>query len=478
MKPRVEIVLAELFVDLHTSGLWPDEKYISDAIVQGDPKEVLIAYREQKHGPNFDLREFFHAHFKADEVKEIDFHSSVGRSPSEHIKALWPFLHRPADSDQEGRSSKVPLPFSYIVPGGRFQEVYYWDSYFTQLGLLLDGHQNWVLDLLQNFEYFILNYGHIPNGNRTYFLSRSQPPFFALMVEAYAQSTSDPEAVYTRFKDALIREYEYWSAPHRQIKGFTRYWDQENAPRIEMYRTDLEWQQHAESHPEFYRHLRAACESGWDFSSRWMRDKNDLGTLYTLDIAPVDLASLLFFLEDLLARITGEKRFHIAAQKRKTSLQNDFWTERGFEDIDLHTEEGTGVLSAASLFPLFVGAATQAQADQTAEIVKEQLLQKGGITTTTIASGQQWDAPNGWAPLQWIAVKGLQRYGHEQLAKTIAERWIATCNTIYYAKGKFVEKYNVYEPENLSKGGEYHLQDGFGWSNGVYLALEDFIKRY
>jgi alpha,alpha-trehalase len=478
MSTPVEVTLAELFVDLHTSGLWSDEKYISDAVVQGEPTEVLSAYRAQKEHSDFDLRTFFDENFAPVEVKEIGFGYEQQRSPSEHIHALWPYLHRPADTNAKGRSSKVPLPHSYIVPGGRFQEVYYWDSYFTQLGLLLSGHHEWVLYLLLNFEHFILTYGHIPNGSRTYFLSRSQPPFFALMVDAYAQRSDDPNAVYERYKNALIKEYDFWSAEHRNVQGHTTYWDAENAPRIEMYRTDLEWVEHAKSHPSYFRNLRASCESGWDFSSRWMSDSQDLGTLRTLEIAPVDLASLLYFHEQLLHCITGEERYQHAAAKRKESLQMDFWTERGFEDIDLKTSEGTGVLSAASIFPLFVGAATEQQAEKMAAIVKEQLLQKGGITTTTITSGQQWDAPNGWAPLQWIAVQGLHRYGHAELAKTIAERWIETCDTIYHAKGKFVEKYNVYEPENLSKGGEYDVQDGFGWSNGVYLALENYLATY
>ncbi len=154
-----------------------------------------------------------------------------------------------------------------------------------------------------------------------------------------------------------------------------------------------------------------------------------------------------------------------------------FYTSRGFEDVFFETLEGTHVLSAASLFPLFVGAATQSQADFTAEQLQTTLLQKGGLSTTSSHTGEQWDAPNGWAPLQWIAVQGLMKYGHEKLAKTIAQRWIKTCDTIYHAKGKFVEKYNVYEPENLSKGGEYEVQDGFGWSNGVYRALTNFLAQ-
>ena len=124
-----------------------------------------------------------------------------------------------------------------------------------------------------------------------------------------------------------------------------------------------------------------------------------------------------------------------------------------------------------------MGAATADQAAFTVEHHLPQLLETGGVLTTPINSGQQWDAPNGWAPLQWIAVMGLDRYGFKKEARDLATRWIRTCDIIYNARGKFVEKYNVVEPENLSKGGEYDVQDGFGWSNGVYIAMLEYLKK-
>ena len=473
---RVELLLEELFTDLHVSGIWSDEKYISDAQLNAHPKTILAKYREEKGAPEFSLQRFFETHFTPIATEETGFFSDSNRTPTAHIQALWPFLHREADRENQ-RSTKYPLPYSYVVPGGRFQEVYYWDSYFTQIGLLLDGHHRWVADLLDNFAHCIDRFGHIPNGNRTYFLSRSQPPFFSLMVHAYAEQSAEPLNVYRRYLPALKAEYAYWMAPHRNRQGLTRYWDEENSPRIEMLKTDLKWGSTAQKRPNFYRHLRAACESGWDFSSRWLDGNGGLESIRTLDIAPVDLNSLLYFHETLLFDVTGEKCYQTAAEKRKTALQKVFYTSRGFEDVFFETLEGTHVLSAASLFPLFVGAATQSQADFTAEKLQTTLLQKGGLSTTSSHTGEQWDAPNGWAPLQWIAVQGLMKYGHEELAKTIAQRWIKTCDTIYHAKGKFVEKYNVYEPENLSKGGEYEVQDGFGWSNGVYRALTNFLAQ-
>lgn len=222
---RVELLLEELFTDLHVSGIWSDEKYISDAQLNAHPKTILAKYREEKGAPEFSLQRFFETHFTPIATAETGFFSDSNRTPTAHIQALWPFLHREADRENQ-RSTKYALPYSYVVPGGRFQEVYYWDSYFTQIGLLLDGHHQWVADLLDNFAHCIDRFGHIPNGNRTYFLSRSQPPFFSLMVHAYAEQSAEPFNVYRRYLPALKAEYAYWMAPHRNRQGLTRYWDE------------------------------------------------------------------------------------------------------------------------------------------------------------------------------------------------------------------------------------------------------------
>jgi len=124
------------------------------------------------------------------------------------------------------------------------------------------------------------------------------------------------------------------------------------------------------------------------------------------------------------------------------------------------------------VFPLFVNLATQEQADKVADVLRKDFLQPGGLVTTLIENGQQWDAPNGWAPLQWVAIKGLRNYGHDDLADEIAKRWVELNEKVYAQSQKFVEKYNVESADGLGGGGEYVLQDGFGWTNGVYEALK------
>src|SRR5204862_5917772 len=214
-----------------------------------------------------------------------DFRTDSAQSMEAHVRALWPVLTRSPDS-ADARSTLIPLPSSYVVPGGRFREVYYWDSYFTMLGLVRSGRTDLMRDMLDNFAYLIRTVGHIPNGNRTYYLGRSQPPYFGAMVALYAAATDTTQAL--RYLDALEAEHAFWmegaarlkpGEAHRRVVKLAngavlnRYWDDIPEPRPESFRQDYELGQKL---PEgmreaFYRNVRATAESGWDFSSRWMR---------------------------------------------------------------------------------------------------------------------------------------------------------------------------------------------------------------
>jgi alpha,alpha-trehalase len=403
---------------------------------------------------------------------------------------------KPDDAHLAAYSSLLPLPRPYVVPGGRFDEVYYWDSYFTMLGLDESGRHDLALSMVENFASLIDRYGHIPNGNRTYYLSRSQPPFFASMVDLVAARSRDPAATYVTFLPALSKEYAFWmegadtlepGQAHRRVVRLkdgtllNRYWDDRDSPREESYREDLETA-HASNRPaaEVYRDLRAGAETGWDFSSRWLADSKTLATIRTTALVPVDLNSLLFHLETTLANAYAfshkpEKAAELTARAalRKAAVLRYLWDSNDGVFTDYLWREGvpTGTITAASLYPLFFGLATRAHADRVAKVVRAYLLKPGGLVTTTIESGQQWDAPNGWAPLQWIAVKGLADYGESDLARTIASRWVNNVVAAYRRTGKLVEKYNVVDLSLAAGGGEYPGQDGFGWTNGVLRTM-------
>ena len=232
-----------------------------------------------------------------------------------------------------------------------------------------------------------------------------------------------------------------------------------------------------------WRNLRAAAESGWDFSSRWLSDGRTLATIRTLDLLPPDLNSLLAQLERTLARAYSLKgdaensaTYTARANLRIAAIQRVMWDAQDgvFTDYLWGQGKTTRAVTAATILPLFVKLATPAQAQAVADTISHRLLAPGGLATSLIESGQQWDAPNGWAPLQWMAVVGLRNYGFDELAGTIATRWVGENIAGYKKEAKLVEKYNVSTTGgDEGGGGEYATQIGFGWTNGVLVALGD-----
>jgi alpha,alpha-trehalase len=464
------------------------------AIPKTTPLLIMQRYRAQHPGTRAALRRFVRSNFTFPQltVRRIPRDPTVAA----HIARLWPILTRPATVPPP-YSSTLYVPKPYVVPGGMFQELFYWDSYFIMLGLIPDGHMALVHDMIDDFDFLIDTYGHIPNANRTYFLSRSQPPDYYLMVGLL---DPDPAKAWAGHLHDLKREYAYWMQGDRpglrpgearlnvvempDGSLLNRYWDDRRTPRDEGYRNDvLTARASGRRAAKVYRDIRAAAESGWDFSSRWFADHHHLTTIRTTDLVPPDLNSLLYGLERAISRgcaerhdLSCQRRFAARAGRRRRAMDRYLWDPKAgyFMDYDWRTRRRTGELSAATLYPLFVGLATSQQAGKVATVTRARLLKPGGLVTTTIVTGQQWDAPNGWAPLQWIAVRGLRRYGHRTLAHEIARRWVATVRRVYANTGKLVEKYDV-EHSLPGGGGEYPLQDGFGWTNGVTEAL---LKLY
>jgi alpha,alpha-trehalase len=210
----------------------------------------------------------------------------------------------------------------------------------------------------------------------------------------------------------------------------------------------------------------------------------------TTEIVPIDLNSVLFGLENAIragcvrqADAQCAAEFAARAASRRAAIDRYLWdASRGaYFDYRWTTAALGTELSAATLYPLFVQLSSRRQAAAVAKIVAQQLLKPGGIVTTTIDTGQQWDAPNGWAPLQWIAISGLRSYGNSAMAASIAYRWMINVNEVYERTGKLVEKYDVMTPGRGGGGGEYPTQDGFGWTNGVMrklLVLYPEVARY
>jgi len=484
-------VFGDLFVAVQRGAVFPDQKTFVDCVPRQSPERILAEYAQASRRPDFDLNAFVSSHFLVPERQALAV--PKGQSIEEHVTALWTLLRRDPDRPVPG-SSLLPLPHPYIVPGGRFREIYYWDSYFTMLGLRESGDEPMIRSMVENFAYLIKNYGYIPNGNRSYFMSRSQPPFFSLMVDLVAEK--DGEAVYASYLPVLQAELDYWSdrtaATHHLVtlpdgSTLTRYYDQRDAPRPEAFaKEEAVAGRSKQAAPELYRNLRAAAESGWDFSSRWFGDGKTLETIRTTEIVPVDLNCLLHHLETTLAkayRVTGDKeseaRLLAAAERRKVALLRYCWSgEEGyFFDYDLTAKQPTSSLTLAGVAPLFFKLATPEQAQAVKAEIEAKFLKAGGVVTTLVATGQQWDAPNGWAPLQWLTVQGLENYGFHDLAAEIARRWLNLNRRTYEHTGKMMEKYNVVDTSLEAGGGEYPSQDGFGWTNGVFLKLQKNYEK-
>jgi len=235
-----------------------------------------------------------------------------------------------------------------------------------------------------------------------------------------------------------------------------------------------------------YRHLRAAAESGWDFSSRWFKNSKDFSTIHTTEIIPVDLNCLLLKLEKSIAEAyqlksdtISSNKFKTLANKRMQAIEKYCWNEeKGFYfDYDYVQNQQKNSLTLAGVFPLFFEIASREQANAIAAILEEKFVSGSGVITTTETTNQQWDSPNGWAPLQWVVIQGLTKYGKTALAKDIAKRWMKLNEKVYANTGKMMEKYNVADTGLEAGGGEYPAQDGFGWTNGVYLALRKWMKQ-
>ena len=482
----------ELFEAVQSARIFTDSKTFPDCAPRMDPLDILIRYRKLQGKPGFDLRKFVVSHFWLPDNIDSDYVSDPSSSLKDHIDNLWPVLTR-EPQDHIPWSSLLALPQAYIVPGGRFTETYYWDSYFTMLGLAESGRTDLMKCMADNFAWMIERYGHVPNGNRTYYLSRSQPPVFALMVELFEE---DGVRGARRYLEHLKLEYAFWmdgagsllpNQAYRRVVRMpdgsllNRYWDDRDTPRDESWFEDVETARRS-GRPanEVYRDLRAGAESGWDYSSRWLRDCNRLASIRTTQFVPVDLNAFMYKLENTIANISAlngdrevEAEFRVKASERRSAVTRYLWDdEQGcYRDYDWRREQ-MALFSAASVVPLYVGLATHEQADRLDTAIRTRLLTPGGILATEYDSGEQWDFPNGWAPLQWMAVQGFKLYGNDALGNEIARSWLNMVNAFYQQNHKLIEKYHIAcSTPREGGGGEYPLQDGFGWTNGVVRRL-------
>ncbi len=462
-----------LFEAVQLARLFPDSKTFVDAVPLFPTEEIQAAYDALlASGARFDLRAQLELWFELP-IRNPGVPVRADSATS-YIERTWERLTRTATSVPAG-STMLALPHPFLVPGGRFDECFYWDSYFTALGLVKQGRTDLVQGIVDNLVHLQQTVGLIPNGSRTYLATRSQPPVLSLLVGLLA----DP----TRYVDALLAEHALWTSPERTVivggVPMSRYLGGENTPRPESFAEDVATNGGSTTPCSLFAHLRAGAESGWDFSSRWLDNPDDLATIRTEDVLPIDLNCLLALLEHSIAALGDRagrndlQEFRQRALRRAEAILTHFFDPDAgwFTDLEASTLAHRPQLSLAGMVALAARVADGRTAERTRRTLIDRFLAPGGLRTTLRDTTQQWDGRNGWAPLQWWAIDGLRAYGFTDEAETVRTRWLRTCDTGFAQDGVLLEKYDVDDPGLRAEGGEYEVQEGFGWTNGVYIAL-------
>jgi alpha,alpha-trehalase len=437
--------------------------------------------------------------------REVDATLVGVLSPTE--RATIELLRLPADPATLTVHGLLYLPRPYVVPGGRFNEMYGWDSYFILLGLLADAQIQLARDLTDDFLYEVRHYGGVLNANRTYYLTRGQPPFLGAMVLAVYRATGD-RAWLARARDAVVAEHAHWTSPPHLLPqlGLSRYYDHGDGPAPEVvtgerdasaanhydrvrgwYRThevadyDLSRfyvRARDELTPLFYKGDRSMRESGFDPSDRFGRFSVDV-----IHYAPVCLNTLLFAMENdlaeidrLLGRPQDARAWAAEAEARRGRIDARLWDDAAGQYFDYDFEKGRrrAYPFATTFWPLWAGAASPAQAARVRANLP--LFERpGGIMTSTNVSSSQWDAPFGWAPLQLLAVQGLRRYGFGADADRVAKAFLSMIVEDFERRGTIMEKYDVVRRTSAVEGtfafGYGSNEVGFGWTNGVALTF-------
>ncbi|HKP12746.1 MAG TPA: trehalase family glycosidase [Blastocatellia bacterium] len=416
-------------------------------------------------------------------------------------------LQLPEDASQIKPQALLYLPHPYVVPGGRFNEMYGWDSYFIQVGLLRDGETELAKDMIDNFVYEVEHYGKVLNANRAYYLTRSQPPFLGEMILGVYRKTRDRRWL-AGTVPALEQTYRLWTdAPHlTRETGLSRYYDFGEGPAPEVIADERDAQgrthydrvkEYYRTHeikdydvskfydkakdeltPLFYKSDRSMRESGFDPSNRYGPFSADI-----ISYNPVCLNSLLYRLETgaaeimrTLGRASDAAQWVKRAAARRAQINRLMWDARDglYYDYNFVEKRVRRYPFVATFYPLWAGVADRAQA---ARVVANlpRFERAGGLLTSTTVSGSQWDAPFGWGNLQMLAVEGLRRYGYNKEADRISANFLSMVLKEFIAHNTIVEKYDVEgRKSQLGAGlkfGYTSNEIGFGWTNAAFTEL-------
>lgn len=400
--------------------------------------------------------------------------NSPHKATFDYIERTWDKLVR--KTPEVTSSTLIPLRHSVLIPGARFQEGYYWDSYFAVRALIETGRAPLVRGQIENFLDLIDRFGFVPNGGRTYYLTRSQPPLLSRMIVEYLGSrgnrlsSSDLAWVKDRVFPLLLKDYQnFWMNPQTRFDaetGLNHHYDQLNTPRPERHAADKE-----NELGQSYRDVRAEAESGKDFTVAFEGEATR--------VAPVLLNSVLYGVERdlaLLARLIGQERMAQEYDRRSALRRGSMFRfmrdpETGvYYDFHLGRRSRTRVLTADAYAPIWIG--VERGTPHTIQLLNSKLMRAGGIMGSEVVSGKQWDAPYTWAPHVFIAVEAMNSSGMRETATALSRSWIEMVDRVHGEKGVILEKYDAVRASSpIETGDKYVTQEGFLWSNGVYLTL-------
>ena len=511
---------------LHTvqmARIFNDSKTFVDMRLQSDEADVLQAFKalgpsaniskeqvikfvnENFHLVGHDLQQWTPLDWQEnpafiDHIKDKNLKTFASK-----LNELWKKLGRKITDEARmnpARSSLILVANPFVVPGGRFREYYYWDSYWVVNGLLVCGMKDTAKGMIDNFIQLVNTFGFVPNGGRIYYTNRSQPPFLIPIVGLYLNKTGDVDYVKS-ILNALEKEYTFWRK-NRTVEvelssgkyKLSIYAANMNTPRPESYYEDIHTAQEVpeDARSTLFQDIASAAESGWDFSTRWFNHtdykRGSLSSTRTRQIIPTDLNSILYACENLLEkffRMTGNTakadEYKSFSEARAAAIEAVLWDEKGlWLDYDRQLKKRRGDFYASSVVPLWAGVI---RGNITREMIVLRTLKRlrvldypGGLPTSLFSSGQQWDFPNAWPPLQHMLIAGLAESngeGMKQEALNFAQKWITTNYKAWRATSHMFEKFNVSVQGAPGGGGEYDIQVGFGWTIGVIL---DLLQRY
>lgn len=437
------------------------------------------------------------------------------RQWADELHATWQLLcycSRPSALQEEELYTQIPLPHPFIIPGARFRECYYWDSYWVVKGLLVSGLHDLALGIVQNLLHLVEVYGFVPNGSRTYYLNRSQPPLLSEIIKVVLHIMDD--SLKKRALSALQSEHLYWTSSLHTVEIYSgekcykvaRYKADWNKPRPESYKEDMEtataMAQHSSRLMEnLYLDIASAAESGWDFSSKWFSDSKSLSAIQTTRVIPAELNAFLLMTERTVSDLADEigdvptsQVFDHLAKARVMAMNELFWDKNQWQDLFLSKSESleddaegpiyvldenvfrSSEIFASNWFPLCAECASPTKQQLAIDSLKSSgLLGPGGVAASMKVTGQQWDWPNVWPPIQSLLEEGCRMGGDINLSKQIAHRYLKSAFIAWSTTGQMFEKYDVEKVGEAGRGGEYECAVGFGWSNGVALS---FLQLY